>query len=83
MTQWLQQKKPVVAQLSDEHPSNEETARNKLLTIFRCVQYLARQGLAMQGHDLQEGNLQQLLCMCAKSDDSLHIWLKRHQDYTS
>ena len=83
MTQWLQQKKPDVAQLSDQHASNQATARNNLLMIFRCVQYLARQGLALRGHDLQEGNLQQLLCMCAKSDDSLDAWLKRHQDYTS
>lgn len=83
MTQWLQQKKPVVAQLSEQHASNQATARNNLLMIFRCVQYLARQGLALRGHDLHEGNLQQLLCMCAKSDDSLDAWLKRHQDYTS
>lgn len=37
----------------------------------------------MRGHDQEEGNLQQLLRMCAKSDDSLGAWLNRHQDYSS
>jgi len=36
LAQWLQQKKPVVTQLSVHHASNQATARNNLVTIFRC-----------------------------------------------
>jgi len=48
-----------------------------------CLRYLARQGLALRGHDSDEGNLKQLLVMLAEGDDILKLWFDKHQDYTS
>ena len=43
------------------------------------VQYLARQGLAVRGHELIEGNLIQLLLLYSEDCSELKQWVKeRH-----
>ncbi len=81
--QAMHQKKPIVAQLSVQFIQNQAKARNCLIRIIKCVRYLARQGLAFRGHETNDGNLKQLLNMCAETDASLSSWVERHQDYTS
>jgi len=76
-------KAPVTAQLSAHEKQQQVTARNSLLAIFECIRYLGRQGLALRGHDQQEGNLKQLLKVYAGTNADLNVWLTRHQDYTS
>ena len=49
-------------QLSKEHQKEKETIRKMLLKVIYCIQYLARQGLALRGDgDEQDGNFMQLL----------------------
>ena len=79
----LHEKNSVLAQVSLQAKQEQVTARHCLQTIMRCMQYLARQGLALRGHDACEGNLKQLVYMQAESNESLRSWLGRHQDYTS
>ncbi|XP_060760237.1 zinc finger MYM-type protein 1-like [Neoarius graeffei] len=50
---------------------------------MECVRYLARQGLAVRGHDSNEGNLFHLLKLKAKDDPVLTSWLTRCHDYVS
>lgn len=72
------EKKPVIAQVSAQCAKEQVKARQCLMTILRCVRYLGRQGLAIRGHDSDEGNLKQLLGMLAESDEALNSWLARH-----
>ena len=83
VTQHIHEKKPVVAQLSAQFLKEQEKARNCLSVFFKCIHYLARQGLALRGHDSDEGNLKQLLTIVGKSDEVLKSWFQKHQDYTS
>jgi hypothetical protein len=83
VTQHIHEKKPVVAQLSEQFLKDQEKARNCLSVIFKCIRYIARQGLAMRGHESDEGNLKQLLNVVGESDEVLKAWFSRHQDYTS
>ena len=48
-------------QLSNVQASQQEEAHTCLLKIVCAVQFLARQGLALRGHDDSEGNFAQLL----------------------
>lgn len=41
-----------------------------------CVRYLARQGLALRGHDEKEGNMMQLLQMWSFHDADINEWLR-------
>ncbi|KAK0144467.1 Zinc finger MYM-type protein 1 [Merluccius polli] len=47
------------------------------------VRYLARQGLALRGHENDEGNFKQHLEQKAESDPNLASWLLRNHAYTS
>ena len=47
------------------------------------LRYLARQGLALRGHDNDEGNFKQHLEEKAESDPKLASWLLRNHAYTS
>ena len=61
----LQQKKtkPITAQISDKKLMEQADNRKSLLAIFSSLRYLARQGLALRGHEQDEGNFQHLLEM--------------------
>lgn len=73
----------ITAQLSLQLQQQKEKARDNLLSIFQCVRYLARQGLALRGHEQGDGNLDQLLKLNSSSNPDLKLWLDRNQNYTS
>lgn len=79
----LNAKAPITAQLSSYHRQQQVKARKNLLSICECIRYLARQGIALRGHEQGEGNLDQLLKLSARTNDDLKFWLHRNQDYTS
>ncbi|KAK7898153.1 hypothetical protein WMY93_019006 [Mugilogobius chulae] len=69
--------------LSSAEAKRQEEARHCLENIVASIVYLARQGLAIRGHNLKDGNLIQLLKFRGKSDACLSRWLSQCQDYTS
>ena len=63
--------------LSNEVKEDKAINRRIFLTILENISFLARQGLALRGHDDFESNFHQLLLL--RSNDSRHIieWLKK------
>lgn len=58
--------------------------RTCFIKIIESVRFLARQGLAMQGHTDTESNFNQLLKLRANDVPLLSDWLQRKNDkYTS
>ena len=61
-----------------------ETNRLCLIKIIECLQYLARQGQAMQGDTDEESNFTHLLKLRGKDEPLLLKWLEKKADkYTS
>ncbi len=60
--------------LSSIHKNEKEEARNVLKTIISSVRFLARQGLALRGHDEEQSNLVQLLRLRAEDNPLLGKW---------
>lgn len=83
VTLYLHAKSPVTAQLSTQHRQQQETSRNCLLSLVKCMAFLARQGIALRGHEQDEGNFEQLVKFSSSTNADLHTWLERYQDYTS
>jgi len=84
ITTHLYEDRSVQCQLASVSASQQEEARACLLKIIGAVQLLARQGLALRGHDSSEGNLDQLLKYKAEEDPCLARWLASKKDvYTS
>lgn len=55
-----------------------------LLKVIECIQFLGRQGLALQGKTEKESNFLQLFRVMAKNDSILTEWLGQVRDkYTS
>jgi hypothetical protein len=61
--------------LSDKCAQNQLRARTALLAVITSIQYLARQGMAIRGHDNNEGNFVQLLNLRSKDIEALNSWL--------
>ncbi len=83
VTTCVYEDRSVKAQLYSVQASQQEEARANLLKIIGAVQLLARQGLALRGHDDSEGNLHQVLKYKAEEDLCLRKWLSGRKDYTS
>ena len=83
IAQWLQQKKPLLAQLSTQYANDQLKARNCLISLLKCIRYLARQGIPLRGHEELDGNYSQLRLLCADFDGNLKAWLERYHDYSS
>ena len=81
--QHLHRKSPVISKVSSHHQQQQEKARNSLLAISKCTSFLARQGLALRGHEQGDGNFEQLVKFTANMDQDLQTWLAQNQDYTS
>ncbi|KAF3840185.1 hypothetical protein F7725_018902 [Dissostichus mawsoni] len=78
------QQESVETQLSTAKEQQQREARSCLLKIVQSICFLARQGLALRGHDSDEGNLRQLLQLRSGDDDVLKRWLsKPSNNYTS
>lgn len=83
LTTQIYETRSVDVQLSNVRASQQEKARSCLLKIIRAVQFLARQGLALRGHNESEGNFAQLLGYKSEDDPELRKWLSSREDYTS
>ena len=59
--------KDVGVLLSTAHKHEKQVARDKLKILISSVQYLARQGYALRGHNDSESNLIQLLNLKVKT----------------
>lgn len=70
-----------IGEIIDNQVSREkESNREVFLVILRAIQFLARQGLALKGHEQSKGNLFQLLKMISGTNVQLATWLQRKQD---
>ena len=69
---------------SDAAKKAMESNRICFIKVIECLQYLARQGQAMQGDTDDESNFIQLLKLRGKEQPLLLKWLERKEDkYTS
>jgi hypothetical protein len=78
----LKHNTPITTQLSKQLSSEQVVARKCLKILFTTVGFLARQGLALRGHDEDEGNFMQLLHTRCKDVPELSGWLSRRKDFT-
>jgi len=80
--QRLQPAKSVSTLLSKQVSESQKSAQKCLRLIFSSVGYLARQGLALRGHDESEGNFAQLLKCRSASVPELRTWFMQKKKYT-
>jgi hypothetical protein len=67
--------------LSAAHAAEKESNRKCLATIAQCIQFLARQALALRGDgDESDSNLMQILHLRALDQPQLLAWLERKKD---
>lgn len=76
--------------LSSAYANEKECNRKKLLTILSSIRFLARQGLPIRGHYINDashhgsgelnGNRVQLLQLHKEDVPELETWLKKAQD---
>ena len=75
---------PINSQLYDQSAKDQANAQSVLLTIISSLFDLARQGIAMRGHEHDDGNFMKLLRLRQNDNQSLKWWMTtRHTDYTS
>ena len=81
----LQQMKsmPVNAQISAQKATEQANARVALMALFTTVQFLARKGIAVRGHETDDGNYMQLLHLRSQDIPELKNWLTRGTKYTA
>ena len=81
---YAQKGNTIASQLSSAVARQQEEARYGLMKIVGSIKYLAGQGLALQGHVEEKGNLSQHLKEKAEDDPAFQNCLEtRKQDYTS
>lgn len=69
---------------SSEWKKNEAENRRCLMLIIENIKFLARQGLALRGHDDKNSNFHQINLKDAKGDEGFTKWLeKKSSKYTS
>ena len=74
----------VLEMSNDAAKKTMESNRIYCIKVIECLQYLARQGLAMQGDTDDESNFIQLIKLRGKDPPLLLKWLERKEDkYTS
>ena len=74
-----------IYELASEQPKTKlKSNRRCLMKIIECLQYLCRQGQAIQGGTDDESNFVQLLKLRAKDDSAWLEWIQKTDDkYTS
>ena len=76
----------IVELLSSAHAKEKASNQKNLMTVARCLRFIARQGLAILGDgDEMDSNFHQLLLILKRFDDvTIHALLAKKQDkYTS
>ena len=66
--------------LSTAHAHGKSTNRKVLLKILQNVQFLARQGIALRGHDDKESNFLQLFKLRGLDNTDMNNWLQKKGD---
>ena len=71
--------------LSSAHSNEKACNRKNLMTVARCLRFMARQGMAIRGDgDEMDSNFHQLLLLKAIDDVTIYDLLAKKQDrYTS
>ena len=69
----------VLSQMDSKHDKACKDASRTLVTIFKSIQYLTRQGIALRGHHEDNGNLWQLLRVHCNDNPNLKEWLTKKQ----
>lgn len=67
----------VASALSESKQNQMKESRKALMAILSSIRFLAFQGLALRGHDDDEGNLKQLLLLREADVPGLAAWLSR------
>jgi Domain of unknown function (DUF4371)/hAT family C-terminal dimerisation region len=74
---------PIESMLNSQVQSDQQNARKCLHILFTTLRFLARQGLAIRGHDRDEGNFMALLMLRCEDQPLLEQWLKKKTNMTS
>jgi len=73
----------VSALLVKGNKDRQSFARRMLLMLMTSLRFLARQGLAVRGHEDKNGNFEQLLLLRQGDSEELVRWMKRSHTFTS
>ena len=77
---WAALKNPSIQeQLSSQIAQAQANRRSGLLKQLEVLRFLLRQGIALRGHDEEEGNLLQLLLLWSKESTVLKEWLRERK----
>jgi len=85
MEKWASMQKgaSVFAQLSEQYSQEQANSRTALSTIITSLQFLAKQGLAVQGNENDDGNFKQLLHLRSQEVSFLRSWMGNKVTWTS
>lgn len=80
---WNQQNEiPILNLLITTKEAQQKKSKSILFKIITSLRYLARQGLAIRGHDSSDGNFMQLLKLRQGDCEELKNWMQRAKSYT-
>lgn len=71
----------VVQTLSDQKAKDMVQARDALLSVISSLWLLARQGMAIRGHEDFDSNFMQLVMLRAGDNEALAGWMKRKDKF--
>jgi Domain of unknown function (DUF4371) len=74
---------PIDAQISKQKESEQASARLCILKVIETVRFLARQGLALRGHNAENSNMMQLLQLRSQDLPCISAWVKKTTNFTS
>ena len=69
--------------LTEVTAKSQLDSRGALTAIVSSVAFLAKQGLALRGHDDDEGNFLQLLQLRSEDNPKLKAFIAQKESYTS
>ena len=73
----------VLSKVNAQHDSDRKLATRCLVEIFTTLKFLARQGIAIRGHENKNSNFHQLLQLRTRDNKELAEWLQRKTTWTS
>ena len=71
----------IIAQVNRQQQQEQATNKECLRMLMTSIQYLAAQGLALLGHEKQDGNLFNLLSLRAQDRKEMQVWLQKKRNY--
>jgi len=71
------QSRTIMTQLDTHQAQQQRTTAKCLKVVISSVQYLAREGIALRGHENEGGHLNMLLQLRANDVPEFKSWLKR------